>query len=73
MKNFNFSDRRLNKEQEIAFINGYDAKTKEIESMGWVAARDLFNWANANIKPTLLGYAYACGEMEALLDSYKQD
>lgn len=70
MKTFNFSDRRLNKDQEIAFINGYDAKAKEIESMGWIAARDKFNMDNpADNQPSMLGYAYACGEMEALLDN----
>ena len=70
MTTFNFSDRRLNKEQEVAFINGYEAKLKEIQTMGWIAARDSFNWANDNITTySNLGYAYASGEMEALLDT----
>jgi len=70
MKTFNFADRRLNKEQEIAFINGYEEKLEEIKSMGWPASRDSFNWANDNIKVySNLGYAYASGEMEALLDT----
>jgi len=42
MKTFNFADRRLNKEQEVAFIDGYEAKLKEIQTMGWTAARDSF-------------------------------
>jgi hypothetical protein len=70
MKTFNFADRRLNKEQEIAFISGYEAKIKEVESMGWNSARDKFNLDNpADQSPSMLGYAFACGEMEALLDT----
>lgn len=70
MKTFNFADRRLNKEQELAFINGYESKLKDIESMGWCAARDKFNMDNpADQKPSMLGYAFASGEMEALLDN----
>ena len=70
MKTFNFANRRLNKEQEMAFINGYEVKLKEIEAMGFSAARDKFNLDNPlGFKPSLLGYAFASGEMEALLDS----
>lgn len=70
MKTFNFTDRRLNKEQEIAFINGYEAKLKEVNVMGWSAARDKFNIENPrDHKPSMLGYAFASGEMEALLDT----
>ena len=70
MKNFNFTNRCLTKEQELAFINGYEVKIKEIESVGWSAARDSFNLANNSIKVySNLGYAFSCGEMEALLDT----
>lgn len=70
MKTFNFADRCLNKEQEIAFINGYEAKLEEIQSTGLAAARDSFNWANDNIRIySSLGYAYSAGEMEALVDA----
>lgn len=72
MKTFNFSDRRLNKEQQEAFINGYELMVESIESIGWQEAKDLFNWANENIKIySTLGHAFASGEMEALID-YKQ-
>lgn len=70
MKTFNFANRRLSQEQQEAFIKGYDVKVMEIKSIGWSAARDSFNWANDNIKNVSnIGYAYACGEMEALLDT----
>ena len=70
MKTFNFSDRRLNEEQQEAFINGYESMLSNVASMGWTAARDLFNWSNDNIKIySNLGYAYAAGEMEVLVDT----
>lgn len=70
MKIFDFSDRRLNKEQQEAFINGYESMISNVDSMGWNAARALFNWSNDNIKVySNLGYAFAAGEMEALLDT----
>jgi len=74
MKTFNFTDRRLSQEQQEAFVRGYQAKIEEVKSMGWTAARDKFNLDNpADQNPSMLGYAFACGEHEALLDSYKQD
>ena len=75
MKTFNFTERRLNKEQQEAFIRAYEAKLEEVESMGWTAARDKYN-LDYPLKVnnySLNGYAYASGESEALLDSYKQD
>ena len=43
---------------------------KDIDSIGWQDAKDLFNWANDNIKIySSLGYAFASGQMEALLDN----
>lgn len=75
MKTFNFSERRLNKEQQEAFVRGYQAKLEEVKSIGWVAARDKYNlgYPHKVNSYSLNGYAYACGEHEALLDSYKQD
>ena len=71
MTTFNFSDRRLNEQQKEAYIAGYEAKNQEVESMGWVAARDKFNLDNpANVKPSPNGYAYACGGMDCLLASH---
>ena len=70
MKTFNFSDRRFNEQQKEAYMAGYEAKKQEVESMGWAAARDKFNLDNpADVKPSLSGYAYACGEMDCLLAS----
>lgn len=75
MKTFNFGERRLNKEQQEAFIRGYEAKLEEVESTGWAAARDKYNldYPHKVNNYSLNGYAYASGESEALLDSYKQD
>jgi len=70
MKTFNFSDRRLNKEQQEAFIRGYESMLSDVARMGWTDARDLFNWSNDNIRIySSLGHAFAAGEMEALLDT----
>ena len=75
MKTFSFTHRRFNKEQQEAFIRGYEAKIQEVESTGWTASLDKFNLDYPrkvnNYSPN--GYAFAMGEHEALLDSYKQD
>lgn len=55
-----------------AFYAGYEAKTSEIQSLGWVAARDEFNrvyppgqkWTGSSEG---LGYSY--GEFQALSDT----
>lgn len=75
MKTFNFADRRLNKEQQEAFVRGYHAKLEEVKAMGWTAARDKFNldYPHKVNNYSLNGFVYASGEHEALLDSYKQD
>lgn len=70
MTTFNFSGRRFNEQQKEAYMAGYEAKKQEVESLGWVAARDKFNLDNpSDAKPSLNGYAYACGEMDYLLVS----
>ena len=70
MTTFNFSGRRFNEQQKEAYIAGYEAKNQEVESIGWIAARDKFNIDNpADIRPSLNGYAYACGEIDCLLVS----
>ena len=70
MTTFNFSDRRLNEEQKEAYIAGWEAMTEEVKLMGWAAARDKFNLDNpSDVKPSLNGYAYACGGVDYLLSS----
>jgi hypothetical protein len=73
MVDFNFADRKLNKQQQEAYINGWEAMTEEVKQLGWVAARDKFNLDNPPLdlkrNLTLNGYAYACGGLDYLLKS----
>jgi len=44
MKTFNFSDRRLSKEQQEAFIHGYESMLLDVASMGTTGKRNRWNW-----------------------------
>lgn len=46
MTDFNFANRKLNAQQQEAYVSGWEAMTEEVKQMGWVAARDKFNLDN---------------------------
>ena len=57
-----------------AWQDGYEAKAQEIREMGFEAARNAFNLANPPGQKwtgSADGFQYACGEMEALVQSIK--
>lgn len=61
----------MNPTRTEAFHKGYDAKVEEIQTIGWVAARDKFNGENIPGEKwcgTPEGLQYAQGEYQALCD-----
>ena len=55
-----------------AYLQGYNTKIAEINSMGWEEARDKFNMDYPRpYKPqNSEAYYYACGEIDALADQF---